>query len=471
MALAPRLVVEVFQHVNYGGRKITVVDSIPNTEGIGAQDLISSVKIYKGPGFTAAPNYKAIFYEHPNYKGQKLVLAPGYYPNIHQIPYNFGDVISSIGFSPAANPTPPEYGAIPLVIEAFREIDFRGQKCIIMRDVSDLKEIGMDNSISSMRIQRGPNFPFSGCRAVCYEHPNFEGRRMAIPLNNREYKVDLRNMNTAPQSFSNLISSIKIVPVGAFRVLIVIGDSRTSEPAILEVLTDIEGHKFDYHTVKINPNPDNYGDPNNAVKLSSIILSEYDIVWLTWNAPAHDRQYFVEDADEAIKDFVRRGGIIWASAMDNDIVPPDGVHTHESAWRGDWLPVDQHPIRVVNSSDINVNITNEGQRTGMFTWPNKVDANTLVTDDHWVTDDPAYTKLAIRTDNRDAVGVQLRWGEGYYVTFALDTRDAAKTSLAKTLIENALCYLANLAWQSSPRQPLKGRYRVHTSADWRSSRF
>merc|ERR1712096_229406 len=131
-----------------------------------------------------------------------------------------------------ANPTPPEYGAIPLVIEAFREIDFRGQKCIIMRDVSDLKEIGMDNSISSMRIQRGPNFPFSGCRAVCYEHPNFEGRRMAIPLNNREYKVDLRNMNTAPENFSNLISSIKIVPVGAFRVLIVIGDSRTSEPAI-----------------------------------------------------------------------------------------------------------------------------------------------------------------------------------------------------------------------------------------------
>ena len=134
MALAPRLVVEVFQHVNYGGRKITVVDSIPNTEGIGAQDLISSVKIYKGPGFTAAPNYKVIFYEDLNYKGQKLVLAPGYYPNIHQIPYNFGDVISSIGFSPAANPTPPEYGAIPLVIEAFREIDFRGQKCIIMRE-------------------------------------------------------------------------------------------------------------------------------------------------------------------------------------------------------------------------------------------------------------------------------------------------------------------------------------------------
>ena len=77
MALAPRLVVEVFQHVNYGGRKITVVDSIPNTEGIGAQDLISSVKIYKGPGFTAAPNYKAIFYEHPNFVDNRRGIGYG----------------------------------------------------------------------------------------------------------------------------------------------------------------------------------------------------------------------------------------------------------------------------------------------------------------------------------------------------------------------------------------------------------
>jgi hypothetical protein len=28
---------------------------------------------------------------------------------------------------------------------------------------------------------------------------------------------------------------------------------------------------------------------------------------------------------------------------------------------------------------------------------------------HWVTDDPAYTRLAVRSDNEDAVGVQLRW--------------------------------------------------------------
>lgn len=465
MARSPRLVVEVFEHINYNGRKATVIDSVPHTADVGVHDIISSIRIYQGPAFTASPNYKAIFHEHINYDGRRLVLGPGFYPNIHDIPYNFGDIISSVSFSPAANPTPPDYGSIPVIIEAFRDLDFRGQKSIIMRDVSDLQEIGMNNVISSLRIQRGPNFPFSGCHVVFYDQPNFEGRRLNVLLSSREYQVAYRNLHNIPQPFSDLVSSVKIVPLGVFRVLVVVGDGRTTEPAILQSLTTIEGHEFQYTTVNINPNPNNHGDPNNAVRLSSIIHSEYDIIWFTWNGPAHDREYFVEDAEASIKEFVRRGGIVWASAMDDNIVPPDGVHTHEPSWRGDWMPVDRHEIRVVNSSDVNVNITPEGQRTGLFTWPHKVDVNALETDDHWVTNDSAYVHLARRGDNNDAVGVQLRWGDGYYVTFAIDTRDARRASLAKTLIENALCYLASLAWQTSPRQPLKGRHR-QSSADW-----
>lgn len=116
MALTPRLVVEVFEHINYQGRKVTVIDSVVNTGEVGLQDIISSIKIYKGPGFRAAPNYKAIFHEHVNHQGRRLILAPGYYPSIHEIPYNFGDVISSISFISAANPILSEYGAISFVI-------------------------------------------------------------------------------------------------------------------------------------------------------------------------------------------------------------------------------------------------------------------------------------------------------------------------------------------------------------------
>lgn len=467
MASTPRLVVEVFEHVNYQGRKITLIESIPNTTEIGAQDVISSIKIYQGPGFTASPNYKAIFHEHEKYKGRRLVLAPGFYPNIHEIPYNFGDAITSISFSPAAHPTPPVYGAVPVLIEVFSDVDFSGRRSLIMRDVSSMFEIGMNDMISSVRIQRGPNFPFSGCQVSFYEHVNFEGRRINIDLNSREFQKSVRNLRSLPhsQSFSDIMSSIKIVPLGVFRVLIVVGDSLTGEPAVLESLTSVEGLEFQYTTVNVNDNPDNRGDAQNAIKLSNVALGNFDIIWFTWNGPGHDGEYFVEDADDAIKDFVRKGGIVWASAMDNNIIRPDGVHHSEPTWRGDWLPVDRHPITVTNSSDSNVDITEDGQKTGMFTWPHKINVDGLVTDDHWVTKDPSYRKLAVREDNGDAVSIMLPWGEGYYVGFAVDTRDAHKTAVAKPLIENTLCYLASLAWQTSPRQPLKGRYRTNQNSD------
>lgn len=463
MASRPRLVVEVFEHVNYHGRKITLIESIPNTGEIGAQDVISSIKIYQGPGYNTSSNYKAIFHEHVKYQGRRLVLAPGFYPNIHEIPYNFGDAISSISFSPAAHPTPPDYGSVPVIIEVFRDPDFSGQRSVIMRDISSIFEIGMNDMISSVRIQRGPNFPFSGCHVIFYEHVNFEGRKINIDLNSREFQKSVRNLRflTHAQSFSDIISSIKIVPLGVFRVLIVVGDNLTGEPAVLESLTTLEGLEFQYTTVNVNDNPDNRGDAKNAVKLSNVMLSNYDIIWFTWFATGHDGEYFVEDADDAIRDFVRKGGIVWMSAMDNNIVPPDGVHASESTWRGDWLPVDRHPIDVVNAEDSNVSVTEDGQKTGMFTWPHKINTDNLVTDDHWVTNDPSYQKLAVREDNEGPIGIQLQWGEGYYVGFAVDTRDAHRTAVAKPLIENTLCYLASLAWQTSPRQPLKGRYRTN----------
>ncbi len=467
MTNMPRLVVEVYEHVNFQGRKVTLIESIPNTGEIGAQDIISSIKIYKGPGFNASPNYKAIFHEHENYRGRRLVLSPGFYPNIHNIPYNFGDAITAISFSPSAHPTPPEYGAVPVIIEVFQNVDYSGQRSVIMRDVSSMFDIGMNDAVSSIRIQRGPSFPFSGCHIIFYEHINFEGRRLDLSLSSREFQLSLRNLRALPhsQSFSDIISSIKIVPLGVFRVLVVVGDNRSGEPAILESLTKIEGLEFQFTTVHINDNPDNRGDANNAVKLSSIVLSDYDIIWFTWNAPGHDGAYFLEDADRAVRDFVHKGGIVWASAMDNNVTPPDGVHTTEPQWRGDWMPVNRHPVRVINSKDSNVRVTDDGQKTGLFTWPHSVNVDTLVTDDHWVTNDASYRKLAIREDNSDAVSLQLQWGDGYYVTFAVDTRDSHRTTMARPLIENALCYLANLAWQTSPRQPLKGRYRTHLNGD------
>ena len=52
----------------------------------------------------------------------------------------------------------PEYGAVPVIIEVFREIDYSGQHSVIMRDISSVFDIGMNDMISSIRIQRGSEF-------------------------------------------------------------------------------------------------------------------------------------------------------------------------------------------------------------------------------------------------------------------------------------------------------------------------
>ncbi len=454
MPVSPRLIVELFQHVRYRGKRITIIDSVSNTEVLGANNVTSSIKIYKGPGYDVAPNYKAVFYEYPKHQGRRLVLAPGYYPNIHEIPYNFGDIISSINFTPALPPTPPEYGAIPVIVELFDDTNYKGTKGTIMRDVSQMADVGMDNAVSSVRIHRGPNFPFSGCQIVFYANPNFEGDKLPLLLTQRAYRKDIPNLHDYENRFGDVISSIKIAPTGDFNVLVVVGDNRTTEPAILGTLKNLEGNNFNYEVIKVNSNSDNAGDPYNAERLSEKDLFFYDIIWFTWNAIGHDGEYFIDDAEMLIKDFVKRGGVVWASAMDNNNTP-------EGKWRGGWLPIEQYPIEVINSGDINVNITEDGHKTGIFTWPHKIDPNALITDDHWVFGNRRrrYRILATRQDNGEPVGIQLRWGDGYYIALAIDTRDAVKSAQSKTFIENALCYLASLAWQTSPRQPLKSSRR------------
>jgi len=389
MPIAPRLIAEVFRDPNFAGKKVTIVDSVSDTTTIGCNDMISSIKVYRGPGFGAAPSFKAIFYEHPNYTGRSIVLPPGFYPNIHVIPYNFGDIISSIQFAPSMQATGPDYGIVPLIVEIYQDANFQGTKGVILKDVSHTRDIGFDRTVSSIRILRGPNFPPTGCRAIFFDQPNFEGANFSMDLGRLEFEKGIPDLNAHPQRFGDIISSVKIVPTGVFNVLVVVGDLRTVEPAILAGFSKAEGSTFNFRTVVVNPDPNNRGDPANAINLNALDLSEFDIIWFTWNAPGHDLQYFMETSETAIRDFVAAGGTLWASAMDDNIVENRG-------WRGGWLPVEVYPARVVGSEDANVTITSLGASTGLFSWPNKIDPNTIVTDDHWVTGDPTYRIFATR---------------------------------------------------------------------------
>ncbi len=208
--LRPRLVVEIFRDPYFRGPRGIVIDNVPFTQSIGFQDTISSVRVYRGPGYATSPNYKVIFHEHRDYRGRQLVLGPGYYPDLHDIAYDFGDIISSISFGPALVTTGPDYGTIPLIVEVYQHVNFQGRKVTVLRDISHTEQIGLHDAISSIRVFRGPNFPPSGCKAIFYEHIEFEGQSLEVALGPLEYHKELPDLYTQPRFFGAIISSIKL---------------------------------------------------------------------------------------------------------------------------------------------------------------------------------------------------------------------------------------------------------------------
>jgi regulation of enolase protein 1 (concanavalin A-like superfamily) len=209
-ASRPRLIAEVFRDPFFQGPRGIVIENIPFTGVLGFERSISSARVYKGPGYDSSPNFKAIFHEQRDYKGRQLVLGPGFYQNLHDIAYNFGDVISSISFGPAMVTSGPDYGTIPLIVEVYRGTNFTGQKAVVLRDISHTQQIGLHDVISSIRVFRGPNFPPAGCKAIFYEHIEFEGQTLEVALGRLEYHKELPDLYNQPKFFGGLISSIKL---------------------------------------------------------------------------------------------------------------------------------------------------------------------------------------------------------------------------------------------------------------------
>ena len=231
--MKPRLVAEIYQDTYFRGRRGSVIGNIPFTRDIGFQDNISSVRVYRGPGYATSPNYKMMLHEHRDYKGRQIVLGPGYYPSLHDIAYDFGDIVSSISFGPAMVTTGPDFGTIPLIVEVYQHVNFQGKKVTVLRDISDTGQIGLHDAISSIRVFRGPDFPSTGCKAIFYEH-SFEGQALEVQLGPLEYHKELPNLHTHHQFFGDIISSIKleswVAGGGKFREIVFLDEFDTLRP-------------------------------------------------------------------------------------------------------------------------------------------------------------------------------------------------------------------------------------------------
>ncbi|MBM3213793.1 hypothetical protein FJZ36_02610 [Candidatus Poribacteria bacterium] len=235
-------------------------------------------------------------------------------------------------------------------------------------------------------------------------------------------------MVRGPRSLVIALALCLLAPValaGKYKVLVLNGDARNQEAAVVVATKSVAPHTFEFEEVKIEGGKFD-GNMRGA-----------QIVWFPWNGPGHDGAYFMGGSEEKFKQWVNDGGVVWISAFDDAYTDPNGKQV------GSWMPIDKHPIVVQNTADSDVDITADGNKSGLFAKPNKVDMNAIVLDDNFASLDKSWVILATRKDNSQPAACYLPWGKGVYVEACIDTRDAGKMAPATPLIANGLLFLAN----------------------------
>jgi hypothetical protein len=229
--VTPRLVVEIFEHPGYGGRAGYLIYPQRTMAEAGFPNGIRSARVYRGPGFGAGPNYRAVLFEQQNFAGRKLVLAPGYYPNLLDMSVNYSGVVGSVNFAPDVDLAGPTWGTIPVTVEVFDDVGFRGRKATILRDVANTHTtLGMADTIMSVRVTKGPDFPSSGAKVRLYEHIDFEGSYLEVVLTNTTQRKEIPDLSLIQMvggqyasTYGRSISSVQIegwASSGEFKVLV-----------------------------------------------------------------------------------------------------------------------------------------------------------------------------------------------------------------------------------------------------------
>jgi hypothetical protein len=204
-----RIIVDVFEQPNFQGKKVTICDPVKNLrKDLGFEGNIASCIVYQGPNFATSPNEKAILFENSDFKGQQLVLAPGYYENLHNGTYNL-PTIQSIKTSSAMKANGPSYGQIPIVVELFSQPSFKGSKTVVLKEMNNTEQLGIPGTVSSLIIRKGPDFPRTGCKIMFYQQPDFSGE--GWPIEMRPYTPQVQIPNVMANTRQPLvIGSIKI---------------------------------------------------------------------------------------------------------------------------------------------------------------------------------------------------------------------------------------------------------------------
>lgn len=217
-AINPRLIVELFEMPNFGGRAGYFIDPDPDLPRSGFPNGVRSARVFKGPGFSRGPNYRLVLHERRQFRGRKLVLGPGYYTYLREISSDFSGDIRSFNIAPDYQASGPDWGTIPLIVELFDDPGFQGRRAVVLRDVANTHTtLGMADSISSVRVTKGPDFPAQGAKVRLYEHIDFGGPHLDIPMTTAHLKQELPELRMMQMvggqhasSFGDAVSSVQI---------------------------------------------------------------------------------------------------------------------------------------------------------------------------------------------------------------------------------------------------------------------
>lgn len=200
--MATRLIVKLFEHTNYGGQYRYLYTDVSNFPQCGFNDCVSSVIVFRGPDYQQGDTVR--LYEHVNFQGRSIELSPGYYPNIHEAPYLFPDMMSSADFYPV---TPvPVAQPVRLIIKAYEHINYGGQERTIIYSEPNICNLGFNDTISSFRVFAGPDY--SGEVVSFYEHINYGGG--ILQPERFVAGANVPNIAASPFLFNDRISSVKI---------------------------------------------------------------------------------------------------------------------------------------------------------------------------------------------------------------------------------------------------------------------
>jgi hypothetical protein len=170
LARTPGLI--VFEHVNFRGRHKHVIGSdVPSLHGEGWGDLVSSIIVVSG---------RWRLCQHVNFGGWSVALAPGIYPRVSDVGIENDSVSSVRQENPglAVDPMPTRETIL------FEHRNFEGaHRHLINRGERNLHEDGWGDRVSSVQVVSGGNWTF-------YEHVDYGGLEVALDRGSHSWVPD-----------------------------------------------------------------------------------------------------------------------------------------------------------------------------------------------------------------------------------------------------------------------------------------